>query len=86
MSQMSKMPSGICPKYLSLKDAFNSFQIKLEVIVDSNVIVYSVRILIVVLALLMGFIHTPKGKKRTSSAKESELIDKSIKPIIEQVK
>ncbi|MCK5102379.1 MAG: hypothetical protein KAR17_06175 [Cyclobacteriaceae bacterium] len=52
---------------------------------DSDLIVNSVRILIVVLALLMGYIHTPNETKDISSAADSVFIDNNIKPIIEQV-
>ena len=80
-----KRPSRSYANYFSIKDSINSFLIKLEVISDSDLIVNSVRILIVVLALLMGYIHTPNEKKDISSAADSVFIDNNIKPIIEQV-
>lgn len=52
---------------------------------DSQVIVNSIRILIVGLALLMGYIQTPIEKKDLSSVEDSVAIDKGIKPIIEQI-
>ena len=70
----------------SIAKSIDSLFEKLAVIFNSNLIVNSIRILIVVLALIMGYIHAPKEKNDFTSAKESTLIDSTIKPIIENVK
>jgi hypothetical protein len=85
MTFRTKFPLHLYQKYFLAKDSFDSFLGKLEVLSDSNVIIYSVRILIVVLALLMGYIHSPKEKDEVSNVKNIELIDKNLEPVIEQV-
>lgn len=86
MTFRTKFPLHLYQKYFLAKDSFDSFLGKLEVLSDSNIIIYSVRILIVVLALLMGYMHTPKEKKDASNTNNVELIDNSLEPVIEQVK
>lgn len=85
MTLGSKIPFRIQQNYFLFKDTFDSFLAKLEVLSDSQVIVNSIRILIVGLALLMGYIQTPVEKKDLSSVEDSVAIDKGIKPIIEQI-
>jgi len=85
MTLKPKLPLHIHQKYFIIKDSFDSFIRKIEVLSDSNVIINSIRILIVVLALLMGYVHTPKKKENVSSVEENELIDNTVKPIIEKV-
>ena len=85
MTLGSKIPFRIQQNYFLFKDTFDSFLAKLEVLSDSQVIVNSIRILIVGLALLMGYIQTPIEKKDLSSVEDSVAIDKGIKPIIEQI-
>lgn len=84
MTLGTKIPFRIHQQFFLFKDSFDSLLVKLEVLADSKVIINSIRILIVLIALLMGYIHTPSGKEDVSSAKDSVLFDKSIKPIIEQ--
>ena len=86
MTLKTNFPSHIFQILDSIAESINSLFEKLEVLLNSNLIVNSIRILIIVLALLMGYIHTRSEKNKLSSAKESTLIDSTIKPIIENVK
>ena len=63
-----------------IKEFIESFIKKIEVITDSRAIIYSVRILIVLLALFMGYIHTPKKSKEIST-NQLEQRDKSSFPL-----
>jgi hypothetical protein len=64
-------------KYFQVKDSVESFLGKVEVIADSTAIIYSIRILIVVIALLMGYVHTPKENVEVTNSKQTELINQS---------
>ena len=85
MTLRSKLPLHLYQKYLLEKDSFESLLRKIEVIVGSNIIIYSVRILIVLLALLMGYIHTPKDKNDVSTIKKIELQDNNTKTIFKDL-
>ena len=85
MTLKTNIPSHIFQTLDSIEESINSFFVKLEVLINSNLIVNTIRILIIVLALLMGYIHTPKEKINLTSSKESTLNDSTIKPIIENV-
>jgi hypothetical protein len=60
-----------------VKDSVESFLGKVEVIADSTAIIYSIRVLIVVIALLMGYVHTPKENVEVTNSKQTELINQS---------
>jgi len=85
MTLRSKLPLHLYQKYLLEKDSFESLLRKIEVIVGSNIIIYSVRILIVLLALLMGYIHTPKDKNDVSTIKKIELQDSNTNTIFKDL-
>jgi len=72
-------------KLFSVKDSFDSFLIKLEVLADNSIIINSIRILIVMFAFLMCYIHTPKNKEGIPSVIKSGIIDEGIKPIMEKI-
>lgn len=65
------------------KDIFNSFKIKAEVLTDSKLIVNSIRILIITSALLLAYNHSSDKKNEGSDTNKNELIDNSLKPIME---
>lgn len=73
MTLRSKLPLHLYQKYFLAKDSFESLLSKIEVVVGSNAILYSIRILIVLLALLMGYIHTPKNNNDVSNIKKIEV-------------
>lgn len=77
MTLRSRIPLHIYQKYFQAKDSIESFLDKVEVIADSTAILYSIRILIVVIALLMGYVHTPKENVEISNSKQTELIQGS---------
>lgn len=77
MTFRSRLPLHIYQKYFQVKDLVDSFLGKVEVIADSNAILYSIRILIVVIALLMGYVHTPKENVEVTNSKQTELINES---------
>ncbi len=60
------------------KAAFNSFLVKMEVLTDSNLIVNSVRILILVAALLLSYIHSSERDKNDSGKNKIELKQQSV--------
>jgi len=75
MTLRSRLPLHISQIFFQAKDSVDSFLSKLEVIADSKEILYSIRILIVVLALLMGYVHTPKENVNTPTSQQKEIID-----------
>lgn len=77
MTFRSRLPLHIYQKYFQVKDSVDSFLGKVEVIADSTAILYSIRILIVVIALLMGYVHTPKENVEITNSKQTELINQS---------
>jgi hypothetical protein len=64
-------------KFFLEKESFNSILIKIEVITDSNLIVNSVRILIVALALLLAFTQNSNKDVGRLDLKNKELIENS---------
>ena len=72
MTLISKLPLGLNQKFHLFAKQLESLFIKLEVITDSNAIVNSVRIMIVTIALLMGYIHTPKEKNELAKTNKIE--------------
>jgi len=73
MTLKSKLPLHIYQAYFQVKDNIELFLSKMEVIADSKAIIYSIRILIVVIALLMGYIHTPKKNTNAPTTQKIEL-------------
>ena len=86
MTFRSRLPLAIYQYFFELKDAIDSFISKLQVVTDSTAIVYSVRILIVILALLLGYVQSPNDNKEVSSMKKIELVDGHAKSIVDQLK
>lgn len=86
MTLRSKLPLYLYQNYFLIKDLIESTFRKLEVITDSNIIIYSVRILIVLLALLMGYIHTPKDKIEVSKANTIEIKSQETTPFFIELK
>ena len=66
MAQRSKLPVHFYQKYVMPQKPITLWLSKLEVITDSRKILYSIRILIVLLAFLLGYIHTPTEKSDVS--------------------
>jgi hypothetical protein len=85
MTFRSKFPSQLYQKYFLAKDTLEAFLSKLEVISDSTTILYSIRILIVVLAFLMTYIQTPNEKTDVSNVREIELLDSIDNPDFENL-
>lgn len=86
MTLRSRLPLHIYQKYFDVKESIKSFASKIEVITNSNAIIYSIRLLIVLLALLMGYLHTPKDKVDVSSTIKSEQRSISTTPYFEKIK
>lgn len=78
MTFRSKLPLHLYQKYFLIKDSIESLFRKIEVIIDSNAIIYSIRILIVLLAFLMGYLHTPKNNKEVSNTAKTEISVKGL--------
>ena len=64
-------------KFFLEKESFNSILIKIEVITGSNLIVNSVRILIVALALLLAFTQNSNKDVGRLDLKNKEVIENS---------
>ena len=85
MTFRSKFPIQLYQKYFSAKDTLEAFLSKLEVISDSTTILYSIRVLIVVLAFLMTYVQTPNEKMDMSNVREIELLDSINNPNFENL-
>jgi hypothetical protein len=77
MTYWSKYTYPLHMKFFFEKESFNSILIKIEVITDSNLIVNSVRILIVALALLLAFTQNSDKDVGRLDLKNKELIENS---------
>ncbi len=53
----------------------NSIKTKLEVLIDQNLLVNSIRLSIIVMALLMGYIHSPQKSTEISSIENHQAVD-----------
>ena len=73
MTFKSRLPLHIYQKYFQTKDHIDSFTSKLEVIADSTAILYSVRILIIVIALLMGYVQSSQDKTELPTTHKKEI-------------
>lgn len=85
MTFRSKFPIQLYQKYFLAKDSIDAFLSKLEVISDSTTILYSVRVLIVVLAFLMTYVQAPREKIDVSNVREIEMLDSIDNPNIENL-
>ena len=82
MTLRSKLAFFLSQRYFLIKEAFDSLLIKIEVILNSRSIIYSIRILIIVVALMMGYIHTPKDPGAFSKFDKIEINGKKMDTII----
>lgn len=69
-----------------MKGSVESFLSKVEVMADSTTIIYSVRVLIIVIALLMGYAHTPKENMDVTSSKQTGLLPQSDQTLMNGIK
>lgn len=86
MTLKTRLPHSFQQFFFQFKLNSDIFFAKLRVVTDSTVIIYSVRILVVVLALLMAYIQGPNGKEEVTSVKTSGHIDGRTRTIIDQLK
>lgn len=82
MTFRSRLPLHIYQTFFAVKDSIDSFLNKIEVIADSTAIIYSIRILIVVIALLMGYVHTPKDNLDQTTTHQKEIVNKNAIDIL----
>ena len=85
MTLRSKLALFIFQRYLLIKNSIDSLLTKIEVVLNSTAIIYSVRILIVVVALMMGYKHTPNNHSAFSKFDKMELSEKKIDTMINVV-
>lgn len=85
MTAQNRISLSIYQRYFEAKDSLNSFTNKIEVITDSNAIIYSIRILIVMIALLMGYIHTSKETPDMATIEQKEIIGNHQKAIFKSL-
>lgn len=74
MTLKNKLIDFLSQRYFRLIEQLESLYRKVEVITDSNAIVNSIRIMIVMLAFLMGYIHTPGERSEISKNNKTEKI------------
>jgi len=74
MTFILKLPHYLNRKHHHFVKQLESIYSKVEVITDSSAIVNSVRIMIVMLAFLMGYIHTPGERSEISKNNKTEKI------------
>ena len=85
MTAQNRIPFSIYQRYFEAKDSLNSFINKIEVITDSNAIIYSIRILIVMIALLMGYIHTSNETPNMATIQQKEILGNHQKAIFKNI-
>lgn len=78
MAIRSKWCSTIGQKALITKDSFDTILPTVEVVTNSKTVIYSVRILIVALALIMGYMQTRSHSKEASVIERQLHIEKAI--------
>lgn len=66
MTLRSKWSQQITQKSSITLDSFDAILPAIEVITNSNLVINSIRILIVVLALLLGYKHSSQGANKAS--------------------
>jgi len=86
MTLRSKLPFFISQRYFLIKDFIDSILVKIEVVINSRSIIYSIRILIVVVALMMGYIHTPEDQSAFSKFDKMEIDGKKLDTILNVLK
>lgn len=85
MTAQNRIPLSIHQRYFEAKDSLNSFINKIEVITDSNAIIYSIRLLIVMIALIMGYIHTSNKTSDMATIQQKEIIDNHQRAIFKSI-
>ena len=73
MTLRTRIPLSIYQAYFLFRDSFDSVIRNLEVILNGKAIIYSVRIMIIIMALLMGYYHTPKDATAINPSHTIEL-------------
>lgn len=74
MTFQNRIPLNIHRMYFDSKDTINTLVAKIEVLTDSTAIIYSIRILIVTIALVMGYIHTSQEKPDATIIQKQEIV------------
>ena len=82
MTLRSKFPLLLAQKFIIAKNFMDSLLVKIEVIINGRPIIYSIRLLIIVVALMMGYIHTPKNKEGLKKFDQMEYSGKKPDSII----
>jgi len=86
MTLKSKLPLYYYQKYFSTRDSFELFLRKIEVLTDSRLIINSIRALIILLALLMGYMHKTNKAETRINIRQIGISEINIPPTFEQVK
>ncbi len=82
MTIKARLPLFLSQKYLETRDSIGLFINNLEVITKSNTIIHAVRILIVMIALMMGYHHAPKENSDKAALTPTEIQAPSYLPDI----
>ena len=75
MTLRSKWSQQITQKTSITWDSFDAILPTIEVITNSNLVINSIRVLIVVLALLMGYKHSSQEVTKASSAAKTTTVE-----------
>jgi hypothetical protein len=75
MTLRSKWSQQITQKTSITWDSFDAILPTIEVITNSNLVINSIRVLIVVLALLMGYKHSSHEVTKASSAAKTVTVE-----------
>lgn len=86
MTLKSRLPLHYYQKYFSTRDSFDLLLRKIEVLTDSRLIINSIRALIILLALLMGYTHKSNKNDQRLNMKRNEISEINNPPVFEQVK
>ena len=78
MTLKTKWAQQISTRSLTL-DSFDSILPTLEVITNSNLVINSVRVLIVVLALLLGYKHSNQKENRSGGSAQTEQVEQIVR-------
>lgn len=71
MTVRTRLPLFLNQKYFEKKDSIGLLLNKFDVIANSNMIIYAIRILIVMIALLLGYYQSQKATTDKSEAQKS---------------
>jgi len=85
MTIKTRLPLHYYQKYFSTKNSFELLLKRIEVLTDSRIIINSIRILIVMLALLLGYIHKSDQEESKSEVKQTEIIENRNSQTFEQI-